>query len=558
MLTIVFLSVLMLLVVIKIMIQGIFLIHKLQQLGYENQNFLHWLESNKYRKILLWNLFEFFTPLMLIMLFYFYKPFSIPVYKILTSIIMIITFSWKLLHPFISGWVGPRANHKKPLVYTFRVKRLITTLFFLIVTALFVIFYLTAIPFEEFTLSTWGFFQFNAFILFFSVVTPLFVLVTNMINFPVERFIHFLFYSKAKKKLARSSVVSIGITGSFGKTSTKFFLTTILSQKFRVLTTPSSYNTPMGISKVINDEDNLDYYDYFVAEMGAARRGEIRVLMKLVKPLYGILTAIGEQHLSTFITLENIIDTKLDVLKMLPEDGLGVYNADNSNIITGIKKHNPTAKLISYSVDASVDSEISAKNIRHTRDGLLFEAVHQDGTVFKLKTELLGRHNVQNLLAAVLMAYNLGLSVDEIERGVSRIEPVEHRLQKIDSGSGVLVLDDAFNSNVEGAKEALHVLKEIEGKKKIIVTPGFIELGEIEDQMNYNLGLDIASSVDIAILVGKEKTSQIYKGLESCGFESKRIYIVKNLTEAQEVLGGVLEKGDVVLFENDLPDTYEE
>ncbi len=561
--TVLFLVILLIMTFAKLIIQSIYLIHKLQLLGYKNQKFIKWLESHNFREILLWNIFELLLPLFIILLFYFtIKPDEIPLYKYITSTIMFLVFLWKLIHPFIRGWVSPLAkkNIKKPLNYTSRVIRLLITLILLIIIILFFGFMFTAMPFDKFTFSTWAFFKFNAFLLFISVISPIIVLGANLINFPIEKMIHFVYWSKAKNKLLKVALFNIGITGSYGKTSTKFFLATLLSEKYKTLFTPASFNTPMGISKIVNQEKDLNQYQYFVVEMGADHLGEIDYLCKLVRINCGILTAIGLQHLETFGSIKNIIKTKFAILTNIPKDGFGIYNYDSPLVKENINIFPIKAKLYCYSIEETDFSKVNAyaKDIKHTRNGLEFKAYFDTGEIIEVKTELLGSHNVSNLLAAILCAKILGLTQDEIESGLKKIKPVEHRLQKIDPGTGVLILDDAFNSNLAGATEALKVLKEIEGNKKIIVTPGLIELGEREDELNKIFGNRIANYVDFAILIGKEKTKKIYEGIIEVNFDKNKIIVVNSLNEAREVLKNIIRVGDVVLFENDLPDTFNE
>jgi UDP-N-acetylmuramoyl-tripeptide--D-alanyl-D-alanine ligase len=351
----------------------------------------------------------------------------------------------------------------------------------------------------------------------------------------------------------------IGVTGSFGKTSVKFFLTTILSAKYRVLTTPSSFNTPMGLSKVVNESD-LSEYDIFVAEMGADHKGDIKYLSKLVNQECGIITAVGIQHLETFGTPQAILKTKLEMFDNAAADGLLIYNYDSQMLRDGVRDREYKQAILSYSADKNNKNyvDVYADLIIHTRNGLEFKAVFKDGKELLVKTELLGRHNVQNLLAAVLAARYYGLSDDEILNGILQIKSVEHRLQRLDSGNGILVLDDAFNSNYSGAVEAVNVLNEIEGGKKIVVTPGFVELGGEEDRYNKMFGEYMSDKISIAILMGAKKTNSIKDGLLNGGFSYGNIFTVSTMAEAQEVLAKLLVKGDVVLFENDLPDVYSE
>lgn len=557
--TIIFLVVLLLMLLAKLLIQGIFLIHRLQQLGYSNLKLVKWLEGKQYREILLWNMFELLLPLLIILLLY-YNIKQIPVYKYITSGLMFMVFSWKLIHPFLSNWVGPKSYTKIPLVYTSRVKRLIFSLIIEIIIILFFIFNLTVIPLDSFTLSTWRFYRFNSFLLFISVITPVIVIIANLINLPFETLVHLNYFNKAKSKIKKNkNIMKIGITGSYGKTSTKYFLATILNEKHKTLFTPASYNTPMGISKIIN-KSNLSDYEIFIAEMGADKKDDIKKLCKLVEPKYGIITAVDIQHLETFGSLKNIIETKLSLFHNLNNDGFGIYNFDSEILRKSIKNDQFRIPLYSYSMNEENFSNafIIAKDIKHTREGLMFNAVFKDNLNIEVKAEVLGRHNISNLLAVILMANLIGLSKEEIENGIKKIAPVEHRLQKINSAGGILILDDAFNANLNGAFEALRVLREIEGNKKVIVTPGLIGLGEKEEEINEKFGNFVAEYSDIAILVGKERTKSIYKSLIEKEFNKNNIFIANSLEDSKNILQGFLKAGDIVLFENDLPDTYNE
>ncbi len=556
--TMIFLSTILLMVFIVIIIRGIFIIHKLQQLSYKNLKLVDWLQSNRYRNVLLWDIFELFMPMLFIYIL-FYAINTTPYYKHITSLIMFIVFTWKILHPFFAGWIGFRAKLKKKLIYTQRVIRLLITFLILTVITLIFSFYFTATPIDDFTLSAMGFLKFNAFILFLSIISPILIIVSNLINFPIEQNIRMIYFNKARRKLSKTNIITIGITGSFGKTSTKFFLNTILNEHYKSICTPESYNTPMGVSKVINSTD-LSLYDTFVCEMGADRFGDIEHLCKLAPPDHSIISAIGVQHLETFYTINNIIETKLSLFNKTKTNGFKVYNYDSEILRENIDKLKNRSNLYSYTInpDFAGVTDISAKDIKNTRDGLQFTVCFKDNTEFVVKAKLLGNHNVSNILGAVLLSSLIGVSKDKIVNGIAKITPVPHRLQLIDPGTGVLVLDDAFNSNLEGAVEALRILNEIEGNKKIIITPGFIELGEKDKEYNYNLGSAIAKYSDIAILVGKNKTIDIKSGIIDNQNNHIEIHDVNSLEEAQEILKAIVRSGDIILFENDLPDTFSE
>ncbi|MBU2462326.1 UDP-N-acetylmuramoyl-tripeptide--D-alanyl-D-alanine ligase, partial [bacterium] len=328
----------------------------------------------------------------------------------------------------------------------------------------------------------------------------------------------------------------IGITGSYGKTSTKHILAHILSQKYKVLATPESYNTLMGICKVINN-NLLPEHQIFIVEMGAYKRGDIKELCDLVKPEIGILTGIGLQHLERFGSVENIRKTKFELIESLPKDGIAILNSGCKYC----QKFQPKVKTIRYGGQE--------KGIRVSAEGLSFSV---NGITFQ--TSLLGSHNLQNILSAIACARELKMTLEEIQRAVFSLPQIPHRLQLIKTPTSIII-DDAYNSNPVGAKEALFLLSQFSGRK-ILVTPGMIELGEKEYEENRLFGEEAAKTCDVVILVGKKRTKAIADGLLSAGFSKDNLFVVKSLDEARDKLSQI--RGDVILFENDLPDNYDE
>lgn len=369
---------------------------------------------------------------------------------------------------------------------------------------------------------------------------------------PVENHINKGFFNQAKAKLdGRKDLIKIGITGSYGKTSTKFALLTILSEKYNVLASPASFNTPMGLSRVINNQ-LTDKHQVFIAEMGARHVGDIKELVDLVHPQYGMLTSVGPQHLETFGSVENIANTKYELIAGLPEDGVAFF-ADDARIVHDLYDRCKVKKTLTGLNGLGI--QLRAENLRVTTNGSKFDLVTMDGRVKPCTTRLLGKHNISNIVLAASVALELGLTLDEIGAGIRKIEPVEHRLQLIKGA--LTVIDDAFNSNPAGAHEALRVLSGFP-QNRIIITPGFVEQGDQEEKLNYEFGRQMASRVDIAILVGEKRSQPLRKGLVDAGFDERSIRVVRSLDEATIVLRQVGKSGDTVLFENDLPDNYNE
>ena len=381
---------------------------------------------------------------------------------------------------------------------------------------------------------------------------PLLSFLAGLIMQPVENKINMGFYIAARDKLfARKDMIKIGITGSYGKTSTKFALYTILSEKFNVLTSQSSINTPMGLSKLINTGLKKEH-QVFIAEMGARHVGDIRELTDLVNPTIGLITSVGPQHLETFGNIETVANTKNELIEALPGDGLACFASDGAWVDKLYKKCK-CEKYLSGVGEGEYD--LSAKDIETGAFGSRFTLVSKDGTSLRVETKLLGRHNISNLVLCCCAAYHLGLTMEEIARGLKKIEPVEHRLQLM---AGYMnVIDDAFNSNPTGAQEALNVLASFPGRH-VIVTPGFVEMGEDEDKYNFAFGKQIAACADAVILVGPKHTKPIRDGLLKAGFDPANICTVYDLDEAAAHIKDFAGAGDAVLFENDLPDNYNE
>lgn len=435
-----------------------------------------------------------------------------------------------------------KSQEKKKFVVTARVKRLYAVHTLVIALLCVLMFFVRGQDVEQmhvFTLLLWPF-------------LPLIVALSGLLALPIEKLIFSLYFHDAEKKLMENDkLIRIGITGSYGKTSTKFILNTILSQKYNVLATPASFNTPMGVTRIIR-ERLTPSHQVFIGEMGARHVGEIKELSRLVHPQIGILTAVGPQHLDTFRTIERIEKTKYELIDALPEDGFSVFLHDDA-IVT--KLYNKTEKP--KALVGSEKGEAWAENVHVSHEGSHFDLCIKGWERIPCTTKLLGEHNINNILMACAVAKHLGLNREQIARGVAALQPVEHRLQLLKSAGDITVIDDAFNANPRSSKEALKVLSSFPGRR-VIVTPGMVELGAEEEKYNYEFGKAMAESVDLAVLVGKKHTLPIQKGLKEAGFPEENIHVVGSLDEAIAFNRQNLRAGDVVMYENDLPDHYSE
>ncbi|MBE6856739.1 MAG: UDP-N-acetylmuramoyl-tripeptide--D-alanyl-D-alanine ligase [Ruminococcus sp.] len=439
----------------------------------------------------------------------------------------------------------PGKKFKKPLVYTARVKRMLTTFFILIAVA--------------FGVSAWfvSFLGFGNYISYMIIgctlcLTPILVPLSNLINKPVEKAVQNWYINDAKKILkSMPGLHKVGITGSFGKTSMKFYLSELLNSQYNTLKTPESFNTPMGVTITVR-RDLKPTHEYFVCEMGARRVGEIAELCGIASPHDGIITSVGPQHLETFKSIENVAKTKFELADSISPLGKILLNGDNE-IIREKSVDYPNAVLYGTHEDCGY----RADDISVSDKGTSFTVTAPDGGTCRYTTKLLGEHSVLNLTGAIAYC-NLcaGIALEKLVLPVKRIASVPHRLQLIDAGPDLCYIDDAYNSNPSGSKCALDVLSLFDACR-ILVTPGMVELGAKQEELNCEFGRQASKVCDYVALVGKMQTEPIYKGLVEAGFPQEKIFVASTLGEAlDKVKAYPTDKKKVVLLENDLPDNY--
>lgn len=432
------------------------------------------------------------------------------------------------------------AKAKKPLVYTPRVKRMLITSYitYLIPLLLFALIYQ----------------HFNAIvaILFLNgILIPYFTFMSNFVNRPIETSINNRFIKEAKDMIdSMPNLTVIGVTGSYGKTSVKFYLQKLLSAKYNVLVTPENFNTTLGVVRTIREHLRATH-EIFVCEMGAKNIGDIKEICDLVHPTHGVITSIGPQHLESFLTVDNVIKTKFELADSVLGKGNVFLNYDNEYIVN----HKIGNDIVSYGVH-NQSSDFHPYDVRSSSKGSTFKLKDEAGVEWEFTTKLIGEHNVLNIAGAIAVAYTLGVPMDALAIQVRRLEGVPHRLQLI-KGNNALIIDDAYNSNPSGAKAALDTLGTFEGIK-VVVTPGMVELGTKQYECNKIFGTKIAAICDYAVLVGSKQTQPIQDGLKEMNYPADKTYIAKDLNDALAYVEKINTSGiqKVVLLENDLPDNY--
>ncbi len=433
-------------------------------------------------------------------------------------------------------------NYKKSikkLVFTARIIRLILAA--ALVLALVLVLTLTA---EDLTQGITF-----CVLLFLCIFTPVLTLVAYLITKPIELAFSKYYINDAKNIIkGAKNLKVIGVTGSYGKTGTKFILARLLSEKFNVLATPQSYNTTMGVVRTIR-EKLRPQTQVFVCEMGAKNIGDIKEICDIVKPQMSIITSVGPQHLETFKSIDNVFKTKFELYDACRRKGGDVFvNVDSPALSERLGER----ECITYGTE---NAEFTARDITYSPEGASFRIVG-DYNDIPVTTRLLGRHNVLNITGAAAVALKMGLTKEDIQFAVSRLEPTEHRLELKKFLHGSLCLDDAYNANPEGCIEAVQVLSSFEGMKKVIITPGLVELGDKEYDFNYKLGLAAAKTSDIIILVGHRRAVPMSDAIATTDFDSSNLFVVGSFKEALEVYTTICDENTVVLIENDLPDNY--
>lgn len=428
---------------------------------------------------------------------------------------------------------------KKKLVYTARVKRLVVTTAVLYALAVLAVFLLNGLLWWPlFVLLGLG-----------AMLSPYVVLLANLLNRPIEKGINRHYIRDARRMLkACPDLKIIGITGSYGKTSVKYYLHTLLSARYDVLMTPESFNTPMGVVKTIRGGLKATH-EIFLCEMGARHVGDIKEICDIVDPQIGVITSLGYQHLETFKSLDNIVGTKKELFDALPAGGPRFVNGDNEYV----KQYRVDQGAITYGLEEG--NAYRAYDLEYSEKGTRFTVQAPDGSREEFTTRLLGEHNVINITGAIAVSHELGIPLDKLKIPVRRLEGAPHRLQPIAKGN-IIIIDDAYNSNPNGAHMALKTLGMFKGVR-VLVTPGMVELGEQEDHYNYEFGKEAAQYCDYIVPVGCRQTESIQRGVLDTDFDREHFYVAEDLQDAMNYVYGILTNQKlIVLLENDLPDNY--
>ena len=390
-------------------------------------------------------------------------------------------------------------------------------------------------------------------ILAIDILTPLIVSAIVLVFQPIFVLMRNNIIEKATDKIKKfDKLVVIGITGSYGKTSTKEFLTTILSEKFNVLFTKEHRNSEMGISKTILEELNKDH-QIFIVEMGAYKKGGITLLCDIVKPMIGVVTGVNQQHMSTFGSMENILSAEGggELLESLPKNGLIVLNGDNKYCVDLYKKANIHKRVYSDR-GKKVDSDIWSEEVVVNKNSLDFIAITKKKEAEHFNVSVLGRQNIQNLLGAILVAKELGMNFSEISKAASKIKQEQGGMVIKTGIHGINIVDSSYSSNPDGVEADLNYLNVFKGKK-VVIMPCLIELGKDSKNIHYKIGEKITEVADMAIITTKERFKDIQNGAINGGMKENRVIFSEKPSEIIHIITTFCKQGDAVLLEGRVP-----
>ncbi len=369
----------------------------------------------------------------------------------------------------------------------------------------------------------------------FAVAFFVFLTITAWLLFPVDWMMKKNVINRAKRKIADlPNLKIIAIAGSYGKTSMKEVLKEVLSVKYKVLSTPESVNTPVGIARWILQKFDQTL-EVAVVEMGEHYRGDIKFLCQITRPDVVVVTGINEAHLERLKNLDATIATIFEAAENAKDKSLLVMNADDKNILNNYKKYSGNKKLAFYGKlnNALTNFQISDFSFDQEGKGIKFNMQEAGQPLGEFCMSLLGQYGAGLAMAAAVVGSRLGLSMEQIKEGLKNVKPIEHRLQPIFSTNNLLVIDDSYNGNPDGVREAINVLSQFKERRKVYITPGLVETGEKAGEIHREIGKQLATVADVIILVKNSVTPWIELGVRDAVIASPNASDPFDFTQGQ-------------------------
>ncbi len=468
--------------------------------------------------------------------------------------------SSRFLRSLFKKGLLPTQNLRKELVWTTKAK-ILAILTFIIEILLNIL--ITYLLYRAFNLEIIGVVLIYL-VLFYLLIILSFAFFMQSVDLisPLERYQKNKIIKQAKDKIKNyTNLKIIGITGSYGKTTMKETLFTILNEKFRVVKTSGNNNTPLGISRTILDK-LTEITQIFIVEMGEYVKGDVKELCEITPPDISIITGINEAHLERYKTMENAISTKFEIVENAKPNAGFILNADDKLTLENYKKYiDDESKITFYSSLDNVQDinlEFKIKNIIFNEEepSYEFELFNGDSSLGITRTKILAPYIFGNITASATIAKHLGMNDTEIRLGISNLKPVEHRLESRIIQNNILVIDDTYNGNSDGIKIGLDLLNKFKKRRKVYVTPGLVETGSLSKEIHIQIGKELANVADLVILLKDSVTPYIFQGLKEAGYDEKKVIWYDYSKEMYANLHEHLKQNDVVMMQNDWSDNY--
>ncbi len=506
---------------------------------YQIKRFLDHFRTEKGKNLFINQAF-FLKILFLAGILFFSKNQSIPSQKFFAPLILWTIFAFLFLltmHTFL------RIGQKKAKYPVFTKKTII-----LIVTGavaqIVILFFMSTVG---------NIYDFVFYLLLTNTLMPLFATLIVLTFQPLVALFRKGTIKKATVKRSKfPDLKTVGITGSYGKTSTKEILACLLSDKFKVLKTEKHQNSEMGISRSVLEELNKEH-EVFVAEMGTYGVGGIRLLANIVQPQIGILAGINEQHLSLFGSIDKTIKAKYELIESLPRDGLAVFNGDNEHCLKLYEMTDMPKKM--YSLEkpkGKKNPDIWVEDMGVEKKFLYFTVFTKEGESEEFRVNLLGKHNIPNILASVLVARYLGMGLKEIAQACKKINEHQGSMKMQAGVRGLNILNASYSANPHGVVGDLDYLQ-TRPRKRIIIMPCLIELGKRSRDIHKEIGRKIGEVCDFAIITTRERFSEIQEGAQESGLEKENVVFINKTEEIIRRMEIVAVPGDTILLEGRVP-----
>ncbi len=380
-----------------------------------------------------------------------------------------------------------------------------------------------------------------------AIAVPVFVDAALGMLRPVEDRLAQRHVARASVVLGRVRPMVVGITGSYGKTTTKTYVAHLVAGDRSVVASPRSFNNRAGLARTVN-EHLVPGTDVLVAEMGAYGPGEIEALCRWLQPEVAVITSIGPAHLERFGSLDKTLAAKAEITSTAR---VVVLNIDDERLNELARRVGPGQVVVRASgLDASADVAVLEQagglelRVRGRPSGV---AILAPGAPPPIRS---------NVACAAAVAVELGIDPEVVVRRLASLPVVPNRLQRYQANAGYVVFDDTFNANPSGAGLALDALESeaCEGRR-VLVTPGMVELGKAQAAENAALAERAARVVTDLVVVGRTNRAALVEGCRRAG-QTLSVKLVGTREEAVAWAREELGPGDAVLFENDLPDHF--